>query len=227
MAIGLRGVGAHGTKEGAGNAVPGLPAGWQPGDIHFLLAATSRNDEVPLPAGYTSLVAAPDVDGITDLTVRLAWCRAQEGDAAPSIACTAANSLTAQIAGFSGAKAAGDPWHKVGETGETPNPIEAASITTTVPGCAILFAALTDNDFAFSGWSGEKPAFTELFDSLFNAATAKDSTIGLAWGLQEAAGATGPRTVAQSSGATLGVGYLLALEPAAGAVADTRRRMPV
>lgn len=216
MSIALRGVGSHATTEGA-SAKPGVPTGTEKDDILLMLAASSRDDAIPLPEDWFSLASAVNAFGITDLTVRLMWKRAEEGETAPTVLNTGANSLSCRIAGFSGALDEGDPWVAVSGDWEDSNPVKVGGLTTPVDGCMVLFAVFLDNDFSISSWSGTTPAFVEIFDSLFNAVggppIAKDSTIALAGGIMEVAGATGDRIATPSSEATSGAGYLLALTP--------------
>jgi hypothetical protein len=61
---------------------PGLPTGWQPNDIHVLVAHRSDNTAMTALAGWTQLFAQNNTTG---QRVEVWWRRAVTGDAAPAV----------------------------------------------------------------------------------------------------------------------------------------------
>src|SRR5689334_18687663 len=97
--------GARATGTGA--ISPGLPAGWQPGDIFVMETESAASEPVTAPAGWTDM-AVPTGNGISQLGIF--WRRAQSGDASPTVA-DSGNHTSAIISAFRGCKATGSPWN--------------------------------------------------------------------------------------------------------------------
>jgi len=149
-----------------GSLSPGLPAGFQANDIGLLSVVSVPGDgAVVIPAGWTTVV---DVTLVRELTV--AWRRLQGGDTAPTVTKPALNGWTAQIVGYRGVRATGNPWDvaPVTNTGSGVATVTiTGGITPTSDNNRIVMIAgrAGGGTISFSGWNTTNPgALTEDFD---------------------------------------------------------------
>lgn len=104
MGLPFRAVGTAASGNNPTSHSPGLPSGWQPGDMHVLVAGTrNRGTTINLPAGWTQIVDYVHTNtsgwGHVKVGVRIA----QSGDAAPTVTYSGGangNTIISQIAGF-------------------------------------------------------------------------------------------------------------------------------
>ena len=91
-----RASGVGSSSTGAGPVTPGLPTGWQPGDLMVMLAAVDDTSAYPLtPTGWTLLQSNGNLRGF--------WRLATAGDTAPSVSFAGAGagaSCSARIMAF-------------------------------------------------------------------------------------------------------------------------------
>jgi hypothetical protein len=215
----VRGVGtaAASASTTATTISPGLPTGWQPGDIHVLAVESTGGDPFPpdltLPADYALIDDGTDSN---DIGLAVAWRRAEEGDTAPSVGVDLqiADPLITQILGVYDAVTTGSP---IGAF--SPVRLNASSTTATADGlttpvddCLVAFLLGGSNDSGVSGYSGTDPTFTEQAETL--STLGNDAVLAIATGVKATAGATGART-ATLSAATQTAAMLLAILPAA------------
>jgi hypothetical protein len=148
----VRGVG---TVAAAINAVsPGLPTGWQPGDLHILFVETS-NEPLPAMTGWTNVGAGTVQQAggtITALTIRYRFAVA--GDTAPSVP-DAGDHQNAGILGIIGADTA-SPFDVTSYTTENVSDTSVATpgITTLATETLLIGAVATGVDTATGQISG-------------------------------------------------------------------------
>lgn len=89
--------------------------------------------------------------------------------------------------------------------------ITATGITTNTNGAAVVFlaGASANTNNTYSNWTGTTPALTEIMDFRINSSV----SVGAAWGIRAAAGATGNRSVTVT-GNYYWAGILIALKEA-------------
>jgi hypothetical protein len=141
--IAFRAAGAA-ASAASGNVTPGLPAGWQPNDIHILIVEQKDNVVSTVPAGWTLLNA--ENSGTTH-RASLWWRRAVAGDTNPLVTHAAGNSIIAQIIGFSGVDTttAFDVANSFTVSGADLT-TEAGGITTVTTNAMLVFTAhMADN----------------------------------------------------------------------------------
>src|SRR5690606_21178693 len=89
--------------------------------------------------------------------------------------------------------------------------ITASELTSVTPGSAVIMFTQVGNDHTFSNWLTTNPGtLAELYDTPFN--STDDLSVGAAWALKYATGATGNGTCSQLNSATWGA-VLNALRP--------------
>ena len=98
--------GAPDDSSGGADATPGLPAGWQAGDIHLLYVQSSPNPVTV--SGYSEVPGSPVIRG--SFQFRVFWRRAVAGDGDPTVSGPATDHMYTVICGFRGVLATGDPW---------------------------------------------------------------------------------------------------------------------
>jgi hypothetical protein len=98
-----RASGVGSSSTGAGPVTPGLPTGWQPGDLMVMLAAVDDTSAYPItPTGWTLLQSNGNLRGF--------WRLATAGDTAPSVSFAGAGvgvSCSARIMAFESASSHG------------------------------------------------------------------------------------------------------------------------
>lgn len=145
----LRGVGTAVVATTGGT--PGLPTGWQPGDLFVLVCETAYQQYVTVPAGWTQCPDSP-VDqlasggGTVAGTLSAFYRIAQSGDTAPTLA-DPGDHLTAVIIGWSGVDTS-TPFDDTAQfvaTGSTAT-VSCPSVTTTVADCRIMAIGAISRD---------------------------------------------------------------------------------
>jgi hypothetical protein len=203
MTITYRATGA-GAYVTTGTFTPGLPSGWQAGDIHILVINYYASLSFTL-TGWTKLAdnVTPS-NGSEHLTV--VYRIAQIGDTAPAITGGTAKA-TAIIVGYSGAGGmdqTGTP--SVNNTSTTTD--TSNGITTAVNNAMCLWIGICQGTQTFSGYSGS-PTPTERADYAGSAG----GGIAIAEFLITTSGtATGNRTATISSSA-YSIGMQISLAP--------------
>lgn len=187
---------AAGTEAVGTTAVtPGLPAGFAADDIHLLVCETLSGETVTV-ANYTAVADSPQsLGGVTRLSVF--WRRAVGGDTDPTTA-GSSNHIAAQIYGFRGCIASGDPWDVT--SGGTDAVADTALVvpgdTTTVADCLVVICASLGRDSnvdQFSNWANADLAnVAERGDVFTN--TGGGGGFGVATGEKAVAGAYGNTT---------------------------------
>lgn len=193
---------AAGTEApSAGNATPGLPAGWAADDIHLLVCETVSGEPVTAPTGFTAVADSPQImAGSTRLSVF--WRRAVLGDTDPTIS-DPGNHIQSQIFGFRGCITTGNPWDvtsggtdAVGDTA-----LVVPGDTTTVADCLVVICASIGADSnidQFSLWANADLAnVTERGDAFTN--LGGGGGFGVATGEKAAAGAYGNTTATMAT----------------------------
>jgi hypothetical protein len=149
VAVGVRAVGTVASGQNA--IVPGLPSGWQAGDIHVIVIE-SENEPVPAMAGWSNVGAGIQnlaTGSVTALTIR--WRRAVGGDTNPTVP-DSGNHQIARIIGFTGCPTTGDPWNTTLFGTETVSDQSVAFplITTTATNTMVVHVFGTGQDIATS-----------------------------------------------------------------------------
>jgi hypothetical protein len=206
---------ASGNPLAPGSVPPGLPAGWQPDDIHIAIIASKDNVASTMPAGWTLL---NEGNSGTSHRSTLFWRRAQAGDVAPTITHTAGNSISAQIIGFSGV----DPLNAFDvansftvSTSATDYLTEAGAIETVTPNTMLVFTGHLNDNYkpATLGTPTGSTPWTLAFQS--NTSLGLDTAIGAYYGLRTSTGVQPAVAAAMDTSGTAATshGAQLALRP--------------
>ena len=193
--------------------VPGLPAGFQPDDIHIAVIESKDNVVSTMPVGWNLLNAANSGGAHR---ASLFWRRAAAGDVAPLVTHPGGNSIIARIIGFRGTdRFTLSPFDVANSFTVSPADLttEAAAITTVTPNTMLVFTAHMADDHTSLG----VPAGSAPWALAFFSATAlgTDSSIGAYFGLRAAAGAQAAVTATRvGAAAAISHGAQLALRPA-------------
>ena len=199
--------------------VPGLPAGWQADDIHYL-ACISENGDSFTATGWSHVAGSPLNNATLNTSLSVLWRRAVAGDTAPTVG-TATGGSACRITGYSGCITTGTPHDTpTTNTGTTLtatwlslDPSDTAAMVIAFLGIESQFSSAT-----VSGYSGTNPTFSEAFDSE-NTAGSNWVTVAVADGTNDGA-ATGDRTATIAATTTaFWCALMLSLIPAAGAAA--------
>lgn len=197
---------AVGTAASGNGAVsPGAPAGVVAGDILVMLVEMARADTISgtgtPPTGWTIVTGFPTTPPTSPgPKFYVLWRRADgSGSDTPTLA-DAGDHQVAQIAAYSGRRAVGDPWNVISVTTEDTSDTSGSTgtLTTTVDGCDVLGAGMTDNDGTstteFSGWTNASlVSITERMD--VSTVSGSGGGFGLADGVQTTAGAVNATTM--------------------------------
>lgn len=104
------------TATASATITPTLPSGWQPDDIHILVAAGSNNTDWPEPAGWTKLSPGGSTGAVaaenntTAQRVEIWWRRAVAGDTDPVLSTYTGTTVRgARILGVRGVSPLGVP----------------------------------------------------------------------------------------------------------------------
>ena len=194
------GIGTVGSA--ATSCTPGLPTGWQPGDIFICQAQNySGTPALSISAGWT-LIAV-----VADYQYRAAWWRrAQAGDTAPTLTISGGYPQ-GLISAWRGSVASGSPidaasaaWADNSAGGST---LTVPAISTLAAKDYVIFLAQSANGDTLSSWSGT-PTPVQKFNNSFAVA---------ARFVEASAGSTGDRSVHfTGSAAGVNAGMLLALK---------------
>jgi hypothetical protein len=218
------GVGTPG--QGTGNVTPGLPAGWQAGDL-FILAVETANETVATPSGWTAATNSPQSQTFGAVTRLTAFYRrAVGGDTAPTISDPGDHAVAA-ILGLRGVVASGDPQNiTAGGHANFVNSIVVPGATTTVDNCLVV-VLVTDHSANLT-----LPRYTAVSNADLANLTKRLDTAGGNGGADGGGGLgmfTGDKATAGTYGttsitfflSTVGTGYLtLAIVPAASTTND-------
>jgi hypothetical protein len=215
--IGFRGAGTV-APLGAGNVTPGLPAGWQPNDLHILIVEQKDNIVSTVPAGWTPVTGSPANSGLTHRAA-IWWRIAVGGDTNPLVTHAAGNSIIARIIGFSGVDTV-TPFDVANSftVSAADNTVEAAAITTVTANTMLVFVAMMADNHAALGTPAGSAPWTQAFFSATSLGS--DSSIGAYYGLRSAAGVQPAlvstvtyQSVAPTSTAAISHGAQFALRP--------------
>lgn len=199
-----------------GTISPGIPPGYQAGDI-FLLFMESRVAQSPgSVSGYASVAQSPsNGKGPQSTELTCFWKRASGSESSPSLS-VSGNHLVAVILAFRGCVSTGNPWDVLSTdvNSNTNTSFAVPGATTTIPQCLVVAAASRSSDVAgaqFSGWSnGSLTDLQERFDN--GTADGDGGGIGIVTGIKATAGAYGSTAGTTASNAQNGM-MSIALKP--------------
>jgi hypothetical protein len=210
----FRGAGTAGTANNAATLTPGLPTGWQPGDLHVLQVQTfgGTGARVPqVPDGWNGTVWA---NGTAQHL--LAWRIAQSGDTAPTVTMSgtgvANDTQCARVHGFYSNLTAGvvvfDAAGSTSTNSSADNIGPITGVTVARANSLTVISAGKANDFNGSGslTNYTQAALTESTDG-------NDAGLTLMYRLATPSGATGNLTVTDNGGTAsngVGLGRMLA-----------------
>jgi hypothetical protein len=166
-----------------GNVTPGLPAGFEEGDLHIAIIEQKDNFNSTMPAGWTQFA---DATSGPNHRAKLFWKHAQIGDTDPTVTHTG-DSIIARIIGFYGVERT-NPFDGTNSFTVSAADLttEAAAITTVTPNSMLVFTAhMADNHNNLGGPVGSTP-WTLSFFNRTNQGT--DSAIAAYYGLRAATG---------------------------------------
>jgi hypothetical protein len=171
------------AMDNNGNVTPGLPAGFEEGDLFIAIIEQRDNFDSTMPAGWTQFA-----DGTSgpNHRAKLFWKRAQAGDADPTVTHTG-NAIIARIIGFYGVERT-NPFDAANSFTVSPADLttEAAAITTVTPNSMLVFTAhMADNHRSLDAPLGSTP-WTLSFFSRTN--QGNDASIAAYYGLRAATG---------------------------------------
>ncbi len=214
MAFLLRGSGTAATANNAATLTPGLPSGWQPGDLHVLQVQTfgGTGARVPVvPDGWDGTVWA---NGTAQHL--LAWRIARSGDTAPSVTLSgtgvANDTQCARIHGFYSGLTGGvivfDVAGATSTNASADNIGPITGVTVARANSLTIISAGKANDFNGNGSLTDytQAALTESTDG-------NDAGLTLMYRLATPSGATGNLTVTDNGGTAsngVGLGRMLA-----------------
>lgn len=207
-------------------ATPGLPGGFQAGDIHIL--QTLSEDALELASTGWDLIQVGAVilnlpQSAGNGRLQLFWRRAQGGDTTPNVSGADAVAIT-RIFGFRGCKATGNPFSAASIQANTgpANTITGAAIIPADANSMIGFAGSQIVSLAptFSAYSGTDPVFTEGGQNNDPGSFVNPMGQFFAYGIRASATSTGNRT-ATSDHDNTNVGALFALAPEGGGSSET------
>jgi hypothetical protein len=210
MAITYVGV-SNDAAAGSGD-VSVTPPVTQTNDIMICAVTTHDNVAVTFPAGWTIYQEA---NNTTAMRATLAWKRCTGAEGAFTVTHTAGDGIVATAIVFRGCLASGSPINiSVLTANASSSTCTAATITTTVAGCWLLFTMHdSDNGSSSVQSSANLGAMTERFDNSSNLGL--DQAVSGAHVAQVSAGATGASTGTLSLGPDVNSGGNTALAPVA------------
>jgi hypothetical protein len=193
-----------------GDATPGLPAGWQEGDIFIMIVEGGR---VYPPDGWYELPVSPKSASSSTSGF---WRRATASETAPTLKDTGDHTFPAIMA-FRGCARWGNPWNKIaGGTDTVSNTTRTANgLTTTVNDCLVVVVQGDGLDNVtgqrLSAWTNADLAnVTERVDQW--SSLGGGGGWGAATGEKATAGSVGD-TTATSSGSAQSQWFAIALKP--------------
>lgn len=190
---------AVGAVDAASAWIPGLPSGWQPDDICFLIAETIQTESVAA-TGWVHVTGSP----VTTTTTRLhvLWRRMQSGDSAPTVTGPSDHAVT-RIIGIQKAITSGNPWDAINTGTESTADTSASfpGVTTTDVDELILEIIATGRDSTSASLgaltNGNYSGITEQMDNF--ATAGGGGGIACVSARKATAGATGNSTATMSS----------------------------
>jgi len=209
MAITYVGV-SNDAAAGSGD-VSVTPPVTQTNDIMICAVTTHDNVAVTFPAGWTIYQEA---NNTTAMRATLAWKRCTGAEGAFTVTHTAGDGIVATAIVFRGCLASGSPINiSVLTANASSSTCTAATITTTVAGCWLLFTMHdSDNGSSSAQSSANLGAMTERFDN--NSNLGLDQAVSGAHVAQVSAGASGGSTGTLSLGPDINSGGNTFLAPA-------------
>ncbi len=195
--VAYRGAGAVASApSGSINPGPGLPPGWQPGDIHIAAieasSGTGSPPDVTMPAGWNLINQGNHPCGANNCRATLFWRLAQAGDTSPTITWTGGDTIIARIYGFYNV----DPVNPLDTTPSFTSSgkdatVEAGAITTVTPNTMLVFIALLAEDSPTIGTPGT-PVGSSPWSTLIYSEVAvsggDDLALGMYYGLRSSTG---------------------------------------
>jgi len=169
------------------DVTPGLPAGWQQGDIFILFVEDEFGGNSRTQAGWTAIYTDDETPG------HVFWRRAGADETAPLVAGDGSDHTSAQILAFSGCVDTGSPIDAGTFGATTDDSSSSFAVTGGSTGyanemiVAAVFAAIDATGARVSGWTNASlTGVTELTDNFttqgsgggFAVATGARSTIG-------------------------------------------------
>jgi hypothetical protein len=199
-------VSAGAASGGTGNSTPGLPAGWQEGDL-FILLVQSENQTGSAPSGWTAIADSPQGTGTAgnaaSTAIEAYWAYAYFNNVAPTVTDRGDHTYSVILC-FRNTDLSSNPFDVTSGGVETPadTSLSITGDTTTVNNCLIVAVAAHDIDTntsnQFSSWSN-----TDLSNLLvaFDGATNQGDGggIGVVYGGKATAGAYGATTATVAS----------------------------
>lgn len=209
---------AAGTLVAGNSQTPGLPSGWQEGDIFILTAQSESNSSITTPSGWNVVTGSP-VAATTAPEAWAFWRRATSSESAPTVTYSGGDTGgPSRIHAFRGCVASGDPINASASRAQSSTQTNhtCETVTTTVADCLVVFVLTGWNDVTSFGsyTNGNLANLTERADD--GSSFGFTSRLALAHGEKASAGSTGTTSVTAGS-STQGAFITLALAPAGGA----------
>ncbi|WMW22733.1 hypothetical protein RE476_02625 [Methanolobus mangrovi] len=196
---------------------PGLPAGWQEGDL-LLLFQLAKQTHNATPSGWTTFVATVYGTGEVSCWIKISWKIATSDETAPEFYGGGSSSI-GQVIAFRGINPSApinvfQHWPAIGSA----SPLTIGGQTTTVDGCKPLWVVAANDNYTYSGWTSQNMTVTEAVDDA-TAGTGSDSygislTIGVGDSIVDPAGSTGTANVTPKKYDRGFNGTVIALTPA-------------
>lgn len=206
-----RSAGTMVTSASDSTLTPGLPSGYQSGDILVIVYNGFAIGSHTTPSGYTEVTSSPHTDTFGSYE-GVCWKRATGSESAPSI-----GGVQARIHAISGCIAAGSPIDGVAvtdQTGGSTNSVSATGITTTAADDMVFVYVCSGNSSrTVSGWTNANLAsFAERTDD----GAATGYSMAVATGGKATAGATGTTTATISTGSAFPNTFVVGLKAGSG-----------
>lgn len=203
-------VGVSNNAAAASGNVTVTPPATQTNDIMICAVTTHDNVAVTFPSGWTIYQEA---NNTTAMRATLAWKRCTGAEGAFTVTHTAGDGIVATAIVFRGCVTSGSPINNsILTANASSSTCTAATITSTVDGCWLLFTMHdSDNGASSAQSSANLGAMTERFD---NASTSGlDQAVSGAHVSQTSAGASGASTGTLSLGPDVNSGGNTFLAP--------------
>lgn len=206
-----RSAGTMVTSASDSTLTPGLPSGYQAGDILVIVYNGFAIGSHTTPSGYTEVTSSPHTDTFGSYE-GVCWKRATASESAPSI-----GGVQARIHAISGCIATGSPIDAVAVTDQTSgstNSVSATGITTTLADDMVfVYVCAGNSSRTVSGWTNANLAsFAERTDD----GASTGYSMAVATGGKTTAGATGTTTATVSTGSAFPMTFVVGLKAGSG-----------
>jgi hypothetical protein len=215
----LVGVGtAQWTATNGATFAPGLPSGWQPDDIHVLIAHRSENTAMTALAGWTQ-IAGLSGNNTTGQRVEVWWRRAVAGDAAPTVTFGTSTIVRGGVIfGVRGCPRDVSPFNLSSRLDQTANTtVNTTDISpATAPTLGVFAYAYEDDPSAASTWVGPNDQVGWTPFTVQTTPLGTDAAIGVCsrkWGQSGSWSAPTTTVSGGTFAASPNVGLLFAFDP--------------